>query len=650
MIRLSDAFLLARTKLRLRLVRLSVSLVISALLFAVLVFASIVLTGAIASFLSFQKEGYGGRFLVKATPYTYNNFGGPNDTELSSHFLAVQTDLIAQKKAAAKKLNISYDSTADQSLPMTETKLPNGSIERYINPSSPLVIAYTSQLNSQKKEISFESFQKAAHAFHATNFYQSTAQSFMTFSGQPSMQVLANGKEDYTGLTTNSYSNGPPTGIASLTSLGWLQFDDKLLEPFLLDGQNLAVGTDGSVPVIAPLSAAEEIAGYKSLPQTATAAQKLERLRQIRKQVAGKTATICYRNAVSNTLLQEAVSQQKQIEQNKGKKDYQPPSLQYQLPSVPCGEVTVKKDLRTADEKTTAANEKSFKKQFGEVVDPEQEIVTVRVVGITSEPSYSPSVNASALASSILQSSLGSGWFSPVQPMASNQYIKEAGYSGAYDTLPLSQQAFYAEFASLADEQAFIKAMACDAQVQNGPPAAGFDPCVKKGKPFVVVAYGNNAGAIEDFKHGVWKIGQFVVLGIVVLASLILMGNVGKIIADSRRETAVFRALGAKRFDIAQIYLTYSFIIATIVYLIAGVIGVLAAFYLNTRMSPSMSVAAVLAYNAKDTSKQFTFYGLDLWQMLLIFGLVICAATISTVIPLFGNLRRNPIKDMRDEG
>lgn len=128
------------------------------------------------------------------------------------------------------------------------------------------------------------------------------------------------------------------------------------------------------------------------------------------------------------------------------------------------------------------------------------------------------------------------------------------------------------------------------------------------------------------------------------------MGNVGKIIADSRRETAVFRALGAKRFDIAQIYLTYSFIIATIVYLIAGVIGVLAAFYLNTRMSPSMSVAAVLAYNAKDTSKQFTFYGLDLWQMLLIFGLVICAATISTVIPLFGNLRRNPIKDMRDEG
>lgn len=650
MIRLSDALLLARTKLRLRLVRLSVSLVISALLFAVLVFASITLTGAIASFSSFQKEGYGGRFLVKATPYTYNSFGGSGDSELSNHFLAVQTDLIAQKKAAAKKLNVTYDASSDQSLPLNEAKLPNGSVERFINPNSPLVSAYTNQLNAQEKGVSFEAFRTKAKEHNATHFYQSTTQSFMSFNDRSVMQVLANGQEGYTGLNTASYSNGPPTGIASLTSLGWLQFDEKLLEPFLLDGQNLTTGVDGSVPVIAPLSAAEEIAGFKPLPQTATAAQKLERLRQIRKQVAGKTAIICYRNTVSNTLLQEAISQQKQLEQNKDKKDYQPPSLQYQLPTVPCGEVTIKKDSRTAEEKAVAANEKTFKKQFGEAVDSQQGIVTVRVVGITTEPSYSPSIDASTLASSVLQSSLGSGWFSPAQSMSANQYLLASGYGGDYDTLPLSQRAFYAEFASLSDETAFIKDMECDAHTQNGPPAIGFDPCVKKGKSFSVIAYGNNAGAIEDLKHGTWKFGQFVVLGIVIFASLILMGNVGKIIADSRRETAVFRALGAKRFDIAQIYLTYSFIIATMVYLIAGFIGMLAAIYLNARLSPPASVAAVLAYNAKDTGKQFTFYGFSVGQMLLIFVLVLCAAVISTVIPLFGNLRRNPIKDMRDEG
>jgi ABC-type antimicrobial peptide transport system permease subunit len=127
------------------------------------------------------------------------------------------------------------------------------------------------------------------------------------------------------------------------------------------------------------------------------------------------------------------------------------------------------------------------------------------------------------------------------------------------------------------------------------------------------------------------------------------MGIVGKIIADSRRETAVFRALGATRFAVAQIYLTYSLFIAAFIMLLAFVVGSGTALLLSNRLSPDASVSAVLAYNAQDVHKQFTFYGLDITYVAIVLCMVVLAALLSTVLPLLTNMRRNPIRDMRDE-
>jgi ABC-type antimicrobial peptide transport system permease subunit len=184
----------------------------------------------------------------------------------------------------------------------------------------------------------------------------------------------------------------------------------------------------------------------------------------------------------------------------------------------------------------------------------------------------------------------------------------------------------------------------------SGPPAIGFDSCVNSGKPLTISPYGNNAGAVEEFRRGFWLVTRYIILAIVILASLIMMGNVGKIIADSRRETAVFRALGAKRFDVGQIYITYSMMLAGLLFASSAVIGTLAAAWLDSWLRPTMSVVAVLTYNAADTNKQFWLFGFDIRLFIAIFVLIVIAAFISTIIPLSGNLRRNPIKDMRDEG
>lgn len=70
---------------------------------------------------------------------------------------------------------------------------------------------------------------------------------------------------------------------------------------------------------------------------------------------------------------------------------------------------------------------------------------------------------------------------------------------------------------------------------------------------------------------------------------------------------------------------------------------------LSNHFSPSLSASAVLAYNSQDLQKQFTLFGVDISYMLIIFGLILIATLLSTVIPLLTNIRRNPMRDMRDE-
>jgi len=128
-----------------------------------------------------------------------------------------------------------------------------------------------------------------------------------------------------------------------------------------------------------------------------------------------------------------------------------------------------------------------------------------------------------------------------------------------------------------------------------------------------------------------------------------MIGTIGKIIADNRKETSVFRAVGAKRHEIAQIYLLYTGILATLSFLVALVIGLGVAIYAEAAYSPGLSVQAALAFNSSDLHKTFhliTFNALDLLKIL---GFALLVSLVSSSVPIAHNLSRNPIKDMREE-
>ncbi len=661
MIRLLDALRLARTKLKMRRVRLVVTVVISALLFSVLSAAAVLTQGTTSSLKTFSQEGYGNRFFLQGTPQV--------DTSSTALVAAIveelkpqQAQLVAEKKALAKSLTLGYDEASDTNLPLAARPAVEGGVPTYdLNLENPLVQAALAARAATTK-VSFDDFAAAAKAKGASAAYRGTTPSTNRGSN---LAIVKDGKE-----VTSANASGDSRGLRTLVDNGLALRDGKLLAPFVLRGQNLAIGADGSVPIVAPFSAAEEILGLKPLSATASPQARIQRIDKVRKAISGRTAQLCYRNAASSALVQKAESVMKEWASNKGKPDVVEPTVQYTLPTTPCALPTVSKDTRSDEEKLTALAQDKFDRQFGQVSDPVQGLVTVRIVGLSPDAEFgNGSMTLTSILSGLLSSNTGAGWISPLEAAANP--VVSAIFGAPADKLPVTRQLYYAEFPTADRMRSFAASQSCSLGGEAGGPAVavhveeganpGADPaapggyvdptasCIAAGKTFSVTPYGNSAGAIDDFTKGANRFLTWFVVAVLVLAALVMAGNIGKIIADSRRETAVFRSLGAKRFHIAQIYLTYVAIICALVAGLSIAVGAGAAYAVSASQSPALSAVAVQAFNARNVHQSFSLFGLNPIHLAAIAGCVLAAGLLSSALPLLTNMRRNPISDMRDD-
>ena len=79
------------------------------------------------------------------------------------------------------------------------------------------------------------------------------------------------------------------------------------------------------------------------------------------------------------------------------------------------------------------------------------------------------------------------------------------------------------------------------------------------------------------------------------MAAIIIWFTVSRIMAENRKETAVYRAMGAKRRDIVHIYAVYIVLIASRVVLVSAAVGIaiaLAVDYFYGSMLTDMAAAA----------------------------------------------------------
>jgi len=356
---------------------------------------------------------------------------------------------------------------------------------------------------------------------------------------------------------------------------------------------------------------------------------------------------MCYRNATSANLIEQANEAQAQADQNKTNKDYKQPDLVYGLPSQACGTVPVIRDARDSDQKTQDGKQEQFQEDFGKPVAA-QATISFRVVGIVPDPVTQNAAGVNQIISSLVTSSLGGGWFTPLEA-AQKQPLLSQFFDPTRGALNGSRPVQYAEFNGSDQAEQFLSKANCTPNFAAANNADPLEQCIKDGKPFTLMPFGSNSLAVQKIRGDFGLIFRLAALGVAVIGAIIMMGTVGRLIADSRRETAVFRAIGAKKLDIAQIYLLYTMLLALLIAAFACLIGVAAAAVAQHMFGGAFTVQALVAYNSSDLNQTFSLFSFYWPDVLYLAAIAVATGLLSAAFPLIRNLRRNPIRDMRDD-
>ena len=635
MIRISDALVLAGTKLRTRKVRTIVSVTTASLLFGILAIAIIIVAGVIQSGRLYLNDGLSSRYLI-----TFSNpasFGNDDTPEIRARALEIYNERIQSMKAEAKRLGIEFNVSSEEKVILKEQSY------EYLNTTAPSVIQAQREASLSK---SAAANSKEAALKHAQNYNPKSAYEpvvgVLPESG--ALFDMPGGKEDIE-KTVNGLSSGQqPSYSDSSPELtdGWSYLEPEITDAFLLDKQLLQTQKNSNdIPIIAPMSRVASALGLPKLRDDASSQEKLDRVTYMRQNAHKVTFSICYRNSVSQDRVMEAGRVRDEIKKNATNKDYQKPDLVYGLPkSDDCAASAVQSDNRSKIVKDLAAKQDQFKEKFGEVVTPFQQRVSFRVVGLSPEMATNFST-VGALASTVLGSSLYGNWVVPMDlytAMPDNSMY--AKFLPGRDSLTAPQMQVFGfgtviEFNNPNDMKRYYNEQNCrDAQCGGAP---------------FLMPFGSNSlliDQVQDFSTKAMLIVGSIIGGI---AALISMGIVGRVLADSRRETAVFRAIGASRNDIRIVYSIYTCIYSLIIAAIALALGLVGAVILNNNYSQEATAQALTAMPLADQSLVFSFIGVWPEALLALVGLVIASGFVSMLLPLARNLARNPIKDMRDE-
>ncbi len=636
MIGFGDASLLAVTKLRTRRIRTLVTVATSGLLFAILIAATIIAQGASNSIQSFSKEGLNDIYVVKATSDPLLHYGVLEDPTIQTQAQTLFTQLVAAKTAEAKKLGISYDPTTELQPVATAASGPAGQQETRLNLQSYAAQEALSQYFQAHPVPGLTRLQQVASSYHPTAYYSVTSDSV-----DGTLTTMKNGQEDFSG-------DGQPGANAQqdvLRSTALEKTETPLLAPFLLPNQPKTY-TSTNVPIVLTYTKAMHLLGMPTLSGNATPEQKLDQIKQLYAKAGSITIYGCYRNTVSEQQIQTAITQAAEIAANKNNTSYQKPSLIYGLPAAnDCGQATVLSDTRTKAEKTADTNQDTFSRDFGQEVDPVQQKVAFHVVGLMPDQAAgSGATTVSGILQNVVGSSLDDVLAVPstmLATMPNERAITQLLFTDKQSWLGFSPYSYFVEFGNANDARMFIDGKTCTTRSDG--------TCATPTKPFQLTAYGSNSIGVQDLKAKFAHYFKLAALGIVIIALAIMGSMIGRTIVDGRRETAVFRAVGAKRADILVVYGIYTLCLSVCTALSALVVGLLLAYSFDQHYSLETTVEAKLLYGAANTTRAFRFFAVNWNNVSIVLAAVIACGLLSAIWPLARNVRRSPIRDMREE-
>lgn len=638
MIRFGDAAILAYTKLRTHRIRTGIAIAVAGLLFGLIAAVIMVAQGVFDSVDRFSDEGLNNRTVLSITHIAqgveFSEYDYMNDNEFVLEVETAHKALVLKKQAAAKKFDITY-------APEIE------------DPSPVVTDAATKQKVIAESGIEAEAVQQAAgarrvaaHVPFDINTYikpYSTAKVLgLNTTAQPTEGALVymnNGKETLkqSGARRQqmyTQDNGAPTLSV---------VEASLTKPFIIDKD--FDNSKGEIPAIFPYSTAEKLLGYKPLSSKTPTSEKLTRLGEVRSKISDVVVSYCYRNQASASVLSQAITQQAEIARNVSNKEYTKPSLLYAVPKeADCGTVIVTSDTRTAAEKKQEKNRASYEKEIGTYAgDPVQQKIVVRGIGVASDIATASGGSVGGIVQGLLGSWLSYNSLVIPEDMFNNV---PAQYRPAvvFDTGPkkISNYSYFpfetylVEFTDKAQARALMEKTG---STIGGMPTGDVN----------VTPYGSGVLIVDELRRAFEQVLIWVFLVVGTVAIIILGSMIGRTVAEGRRESAVFRAIGAKRSDIGAIYGMYALLLSLRAVLFAAVLALVLALTVEILFWHEATLGARLAYAASDTTREFHLFSLNSPYLLAIVGVIVAAGLIASIIPILLGARRSPIKDMRDD-
>ncbi len=596
-----DAYILAATKRKTRRIRTGLVVVVSSLLFAILFFGAFVAKGVLDASSQVKDVGFNGRNLVSISAT-----GGGASEDFKAETDKIHADMDAELRA--KGVKVTDDTRQDAS---------------YTSEFARRMQAQSVQQASAAQQQLTDS---VTHLGKPTAMYHFAP---MSLAGdavyQPSPQA-----DPYADKLKQEQEAG---GVAPHTDpsdqLGGFQFynvEQAMLRTQLQPGQNGAWKPGEPYPLFISYAYLEKLSGRSFAKVDAAAHNK--GYRDLMKQYAGKTLNYCYRNAVAQQQLQQV-----EIYNYKAAHDTDKATNPVDVPLCGGFDQALLKKIGVISDPDPNAPKPLFAAPASPA--PHTQEIAFKIVGyVPSQSQYSGGDIVSRVVTDVNQlpgnSEMG---IIPSEVVAQDSVLQpepDSFYGQFY--------ALFADFATRAEEKAFI-AQGCTGNECGSP---------KNTKPYVM-PFGSISFALEKIFH---RASQFLfigVVGIMAVAALLIMFTISKVIADSTKEIAVFRSLGARRRDIAEIYYLYGLMLAIAGLVLALVLAIIGAEVVTSMYATSISNSFVQTVGAYNTGMHVHLLGVRwLWIGGAIAALLI-SAFIGITIPIIASLRRKLITILREE-
>ncbi|MBU0612480.1 FtsX-like permease family protein [Patescibacteria group bacterium] len=163
----------------------------------------------------------------------------------------------------------------------------------------------------------------------------------------------------------------------------------------------------------------------------------------------------------------------------------------------------------------------------------------------------------------------------------------------------------------------------------------------------------NDLEVFSELQSTLNNVTSILTISFIILSAIIIILTMGKFVSDSKKEIGVFRAIGATKRDIKQLFMSQAIMYTLIGYLLGSILGV--SFVLLISKPVQLWFDSFIKNTVEETfavvqhTSAGTFAGID-WQMFGVYTvLLIVIAVIVSIIPATRASKISPVQAISNE-